>query len=155
MKLILTLTMTLAMTLATGIAAQNEQTVNTVTTTADRDTTYTVHEINQKQFKQLIADWNASTWSMRGPRPVVVDFNASWCLPCKKLAPILQRIAQHYAGAVDFYSIDVETNPDVANALKVRNIPTLLICPIKGDPQPVVGLYPEQELIRRIDQAVN
>lgn len=121
----------------------------------DLDTIYTVHSINQDQFKNLIADWGARDWVMRSERPVVVDFCANWCVPCKRLAPILREIAQYYHGEVDFYRIDVDENPDIADTFMIRSIPFLLICPLEGEPKSVIGLYSQQEYIRVINLALD
>lgn len=118
------------------------------------DTIYTVHSINQEQFRHLVADWSSHDWKMNSPRPVVVDFYADWCQPCRRLAPILRQIAQHYEGKVDFYSINVDHNSDIASAFEIRSIPFLLICPLDGEPKSLVGLYPQPELIRIINQAL-
>ena len=119
------------------------------------DTVYTVHAINQVQFGKLIADWRAHDWNFVSPRPVVVDFYADWCGPCRRLAPILREIAQDYHGEVDFYRINVDENPDIAAAFEVRSIPMLLICPLDGEPRALVGLYSKQEYIRFINQALS
>lgn len=118
------------------------------------DTVYTVRSIDQDRFKDVIADWGATDWNMVSPRPVVVDFYADWCMPCRRLAPILRDVAQYYHGEVDFYRINVDDNPDIASAFEVRSIPMLLICPLQGDPRSLVGLYTMQEYIRFIDQAL-
>ena len=118
------------------------------------DTVYTVRSIDQDRFKDVIADWGATDWNMVTPRPVVVDFYADWCMPCRRLAPILRDVAQYYHGEVDFYRINVDDNPDIASAFEVRSIPMLLICPLQGDPKSLVGLYTMQEYIRFIDQAL-
>ena len=118
------------------------------------DTVYTVHTITQEQFKELIADYKEYEWVMRSPRPVVVDFCADWCQPCKRLAPVLRQVAQHYKGEVDFYRIDVDENSDIADVFQIRSIPFLLICPMQGEPKSVIGLYPQQEYIRVIDIAL-
>jgi thioredoxin len=118
------------------------------------DTVYTVHSIDQDRFKDVIADWGARDWKMVSPRPVVVDFYADWCGPCRRLAPILREIAHYYQGDVDFYRINVDDNPDIAAAFEIRSIPMLLICPLDGEPKTVVGLYAKQEYIRVINQAI-
>ena len=118
------------------------------------DTIYTVHSINQDQFKELIADWGARDWQLVSPRPVVVDFYADWCMPCRRLAPILREIAQHYNGEVDFYRINVDDNPEIAAVFQIRSIPLLLICPLDGEPKSVVGLYSKEEYIRVFNQAI-
>ena len=120
----------------------------------DPDTVYTVHSITQEKFKELIADYREYEWVMRNPRPVVVDFYADWCQPCKRLEPILRQVAQHYNGEVDFYRIDVEKNSDIADVFQIRSIPFLLICPLEGEPKSIIGLYPPQEFIRVINIAL-
>ena len=139
----------LALALVTFVASAQRYDDETIV-----DTVYTVHSINQYQFKQEIADYTAHDWVMRCERPVVVDFYADWCMPCRRLAPILRDIAQYYNGEVDFYRINVDDNPDIASAFEVRSIPMLLICPLEGEPKTVVGLYPMQEYIRVFNQAL-
>ena len=119
-----------------------------------RDTVYTVHYMTQEQFREVIADWSARDWVMKNERPVVVDFYADWCKPCRRLQPILRNLAHHYQGTVDFYRIDIEKNPEIANVFQIRSIPLLLICPLEGEPKEVVGLYSEQEFLRVINLAI-
>ncbi len=118
------------------------------------DTVYTVHYMTQEQFREVIADWSARDWVMKNERPVVVDFYADWCKPCRRLQPILRNLAHHYQGTVDFYRIDIEKNPEIANVFQIRSIPLLLICPLEGEPKEVVGLYSEQEFLRVINLAI-
>lgn len=119
----------------------------------DLDTIYTVHTIDQDRFKEVIADWNALDWVMLNERSVVVDFYADWCQPCKRLEPILRQVAQHYEGKVDFYRINVDENSDICDVFQIRSIPFLLVCPLKGEPKSVIGLFPKQEYIRVFNQA--
>ena len=133
--------------LAIGTSAQRFNVV-------DGDTVYVVQNIDQDQFKELIADWGAKDWVMRSERPAIIDFYADWCAPCKRLEPRLRQIAQIYNGEVDFYRIDVDDNPDIAAAFQIRNIPCLLICPLDGEPKTVTGLYPLNEYIRVFNQAL-
>ena len=137
------------------VLALTAMAVNAQRYVEDIDTVYTVNHINQEQFKHLVADWSAHDWKMNSPRPVVVDFYADWCQPCRRLAPILRQVAQHYEGEVDFYSINVDHNSDIASAFEIRSIPFLLICPLDGEPKSLVGLYPQPELIRIINQALS
>ena len=120
----------------------------------DLDTIYTVHPINQQEFRERIADWSARDWVMVSERPVVVDFYADWCQPCKRLEPILRQAAQHYEGTVDFYRINVDENSEISDVFQIRSVPFLLICPLKGEPKSVIGLFPQREYIRVINQAL-
>ena len=114
-----------------------------------------VNEIDQEQFAQLVAEWQGvEQWNFKGTRPAVVDFNATWCGPCRQLAPILKELAATYAGRVDFYSIDVDDNRPLAMTFGVQSIPMLLICPVGGQPQALVGLQPKEAIQQALDQIV-
>ncbi len=119
------------------------------------DTVYTVHSIDQRQFWQLVGNWDLEDWTPRNERPVVVDFCAKWCRPCRLLEPILSDLAQYYHGDVDFYLIDVDQNPDIVSAFEIRSIPYVLMCPLQGKPQAVIGYKPQQEYTRIINQMIS
>ena len=59
--------------------------------------------------------------------PVVLDFNATWCIPCKKLAEPMEMAAEEYAGKVAFYTVDFEKNPKTAEAFGVTEVPCVII----------------------------
>lgn len=133
---------------ANGNGANDNTTSQEVTTT--KVVEGTVNEIGQAQFAELIADWQANEWHFKGQRPAVIDFTATWCGPCRKLAPILKELARHYSGKIDFYSVDVDDNKSLVYAFGVRSIPMLMICPVDGQPQALVGLYPKEDIITAI-----
>ena len=116
----------------------------------------TVKEINQNQFKQLVGIIDGDNWTQTAKRPSVVDFNADWCGPCRRLAPILKEVAAMYPD-IDFYSVNIDENPQLAEQLGIDSIPLLLILPApgKGDPGNIEGFVPKEELIRAIEQTVN
>ena len=64
---------------------------------------------------------------LRSSRPVLVDYSAEWCGPCKMMAPALEESAAHYAGRLDIAKIDVDANPGLASRYHVRGIPTLML----------------------------
>ena len=63
---------------------------------------------------------------LAAPTPVVVEFTASWCAPCRRLAPVLSELAGRHAGRVALVVVDVEAQPDLAQAWRVTSMPTLL-----------------------------
>ena len=112
-----------------------------------------VKEIDQNQFKQLVGVVDSGEWTTTAQRPCVVDFNADWCGPCRKLAPMLKVLAAEYTD-IDFYSVNVDDNKELAKALRISSIPMLLIVPTNSDPQSIVGLYPKEELVKVIEYVI-
>lgn len=93
-------------------------------------------------------------WSFKGNTPMIIDFYASWCGPCKRLEPILEELAQTYKGKVRIVKVNTETERQLAGELGVQSLPTLLFVPAKGDPQVVMGLQPKGELVKLINDVL-
>ena len=86
-----------------------------------------------------------------GPRPVVVDFFATWCMPCKMLAPTLEGLAKEYAGRVDFVKVDIDQLQDLAKAHKVEAVPTVVLIQGGEEVHRWVGVQPPEEYRRALD----
>ena len=110
----------------------------------------TVQAIGQMQYKQMVSDFDSTAWNFKGQRPALVDFNAVWCGPCKRLAPLLEQLAQKYKGKVDFYSVDVDKNKQLARTYGIQSVPMMLLIPVSGQPTAITGLVP----IEKIDEAI-
>ncbi|MBI3975093.1 MAG: thioredoxin [Armatimonadetes bacterium] len=86
--------------------------------------------------------------------PVLTDFWATWCAPCRRIAPILEDLAAEYAGRLKVAKVDVDANPALADRYNVRSIPTLAV--FKGGQlvERIVGYVPKEELKRQVDIAL-
>ena len=83
---------------------------------------------------------------LNAPRPVLVDFWAAWCGPCKMVAPEMEKIAQKYAGQVDVVKVDVDANPGLSRAFNIMSIPTIAFFQPGKQPMGVVGFRPAEQL---------
>ena len=88
------------------------------------------------------------------PLPVLVDFWAPWCGPCKSIAPLLEEIAQEYDGKLKVVKINVDDNPSVPSRYSVRGIPNLMIFKDGNLAGQIVGAAPKNKLVTEIDKAI-
>jgi thioredoxin 1 len=83
--------------------------------------------------------------------PVIVDFWAEWCGPCKAIAPVLEELAQEYGGKVTIAKVNVDEQPALAARFQVRSIPTLLFFKGGRVVDQVVGAVPKAQIKKRLD----
>ncbi len=88
---------------------------------------------------------------VRSDRPVLVDFWAAWCAPCRLVAPVVEELAREYAGRLNVAKLDVDELPDLADRYQVQGIPTLAIFADGKLVKRIVGYVPKPELQRQID----
>ena len=101
-----------------------------------------------------VTDENFEAEVLKADKPVVVDFWAEWCGPCKMIAPILSEIADEYAGKMKICKVDVDTNPETAAKFNVRGIPTLLVFKNGAVEATKVGALSKTQLVEFVNGLV-
>ena len=101
-----------------------------------------------------ITDTNFDALALRAPLPVLIDFTAAWCAPCRAIAPHVEALAKEYDGKVRVGKCDIDSNPDVATQYDIRSIPTLLVFKDGKVAGQVVGAVPRAKIEDLIKKAL-
>ena len=102
-------------------------------------------EVNDEIFEQEVV--NATT-------PVLVDFWATWCGPCRKLTPVLEEISSNYECKVKFAKVNVEQSKEIAKKYSISGIPCLLVFKDGNPVERMVGLMPKSTIISNIEKHI-
>ena len=102
-------------------------------------------EVNDSNFNQIV---------LQAKTPVLVDFWAAWCGPCRMVAPVVEELADEYKSRVIFAKLDVDQNPKTASQYGIMSIPSLLIFKNGVPVANIVGFRPKADLKRNLDAAL-
>ncbi len=102
-------------------------------------------QVNDENFEQEV---------LQSPKPVIVDFWAAWCGPCRALAPVIEALATEYDGQVRFAKLDVDENPELALTYRVQGIPTLILFFGGREIGRFVGYMSKELLARKLEAAL-
>jgi thioredoxin len=100
---------------------------------------------------KVATDTNFEELVLKNDKPVVVDFWATWCGPCKMVAPEMEKLAAKYAGAVDVVKVDVDANPRLSQTFNIMSIPTIAFFRPGQQPMGVIGFRPLEQLEQQFD----
>ncbi|MBM32475.1 MAG: thioredoxin [Chloroflexi bacterium] len=99
-----------------------------------------------------VTDQNFNQEVIESSKPVLVDFWAEWCGPCKMIAPSLEELANDYKDTIDVVKLNVDENPTTASSFSIRSIPTLLIFKDGAPVSQIVGAVPKSAIKSKIDE---
>lgn len=103
----------------------------------------TMEKVSTATFQQVV---------LESAKPVLVDFTAVWCGPCKMLDPVVEKIAEEWRGQMNFVKLDVDENPELAMQYQVMGVPTLMLF-VSGAPvERVTGYKPQDRLMKQFSQ---
>lgn len=109
-------------------------------------------ELTTETFSTNVYDLKSDNPVYLGNKPAIIDFNATWCGPCRRIAPILDELAKEYEGRIVIYKVDVDKCREVAEAFGISSIPAILYIPLNGDPVMTVGLRSKGKMIEEINK---
>ena len=99
-------------------------------------------EVNDSNFEEVV---------LKSDKPVIIDFWAEWCGPCRMVAPIIKEISEEYDGKVLVTKVDVDSNPGISSKLGIRNIPTVMFYKNGKMVDKQVGAVPKSNLISKLE----
>jgi thioredoxin 1 len=112
----------------------------------------TVTMMTAEMFRKQVWDYKKSpdTFVFAGDVPVIVDFYAVWCRPCKMVSPILEDLAKEYKGKIRIYKVDTDAERELAGLFNIQSIPSILFVPKTGKPSMSVGASPKDTYVQAI-----
>ena len=113
-----------------------------------------VKQLTYKEFTKKVWDFekDPSTFVYKGKLPAVIDFYADWCGPCRRVAPIMEKLAEEYDGKLLVYKVNVDQEKELSAAFQVKSIPMVLFIPMEGQPMMQVGAMQEAEYKKVVEE---
>ena len=115
-----------------------------------------VIQMNKQMFLDKVFDYTngATKWNYKGEKPAVIDFYATWCGPCRMVAPILKDLAKEYGDSIVIYKVDTDREKELSGAMGIQSLPTIVFIPKSGQPQVIIGAADKATFRRAIDEVL-
>lgn len=103
-----------------------------------------IEHLTKELFDKKIENFsNNPDWKFKGENPIILDFYAPWCGPCKAIAPILEDLAKEYGDKIEIYKVDIDNEIELPNMFSIRGVPTLAFFPVGESCFTRVGAIPK------------
>ncbi|MEG1685780.1 MAG: thioredoxin domain-containing protein [Bacteroides sp.] len=142
----------------TAVSFLNYACANTKADKKPAQTTDKVGEVVQMtndMFITKVFDYTkGKEWNYLGQKPAIIDFYADWCGPCRRVAPIMKDIAGEYADQIVVYKVDTDKEKELAGAMGIQSLPTIVFIPLKGQPQIIMGAADKATFKNAVEQVL-
>ena len=112
-------------------------------------------QLTGQDFKDKIFNYETEKdWKFKGDLPVIIDFYADWCGPCKMVAPVLEELSEEYKDQLVIYKVNTENEMELSAVFGIQSIPTFLFIPVEGDGDPMMqpGAIPKKAFKQVIEE---
>lgn len=110
-------------------------------------------KLTAADFKAKIFDYeHEKEWKSKSPLPVIIDFYADWCGPCRSVAPVLEELSEEYKDKLVIYKVDTEAEQELSAVFGIQSIPSFLFIPVVNQPIMQPGAFPKKVFKEIIDK---
>ena len=111
--------------------------------------------MNKAMFIKDVFDYEKSQdWKYKGNKPAIIDLYADWCGPCRRLSPVLEKLAEKYKDKIVIYKVNTDKERELAAAFGITSLPTLVFIPLRDTPQVSQGALPQEVLEKGIEEVL-
>ena len=120
---------------------------------SDKNEGKVIH-MDKQMFLDNIFDYTSGStdWKYKGEKPAVIDFYATWCGPCRMVAPLLKSLAKEYKDQIVVYKVD--TDKQLSAAMGIQSLPTIIFIPKTGQPQIIIGAANKTTFRKAIEEVL-